>query len=120
MNNERQSTVHLVREWVKQDNELRKLQKEVNMRKKEKATLSKALMEIMKATDTGCYELKNGVLMYTVKNVKKPMTQKMLMDVLKKYYGGDAMKAAHLNEFILSHREEVVQEKLVHKMDFED
>jgi hypothetical protein len=42
------------------------------------------------------------------------------MDVLKKYYGGDAMKAAHLNEFILSHREEVVQEKLVHKMDFED
>jgi len=27
------------------------------------------------------------------------------------------MKAAHLNEFILSHREEVVQEKLVHKID---
>ena len=96
MNNERQSTVQLVREWVKQDNELRQLQKEVNIRKKEKAVLSKTLMEIMKSTDTGCYELKNGVLMYTVKNIKKPMTQKMLMGVLQKYYGGDAMKAAHL------------------------
>jgi hypothetical protein len=120
MNNEHQTTVQLVREWVKKDNELRQLQKEVNVRKKERATLSKCLIEIMKETDTGCYELKNGVLMYTVKNVKKPMTQKMLMGVLQKYYGGDAMKASHLNEFIQSHREEVVQEKLVHKMDFED
>jgi hypothetical protein len=120
MNNEHQSTVQLVREWVKKDNELRQLQKEVNVRKKERAVLSKSLIEIMKATDTGCYELKNGVLMYTVKNVKKPMTQKMLMTVLHKYYGGDSMKAAHLNEFIMRHREEVVQEKLVHKMDSED
>ena len=113
MTTEQQSTVQLVRDWVKQDNELKQLQKEVKIRKKQKLILSNTLIDIMKDTNTGCYELKNGVLMYTVKNVKKPMTQKMMMNVLQQYYGGDIMKATHLNEYILSHREEVVQEKLI-------
>ena len=117
MESTRVQTVQLVKDWVKYDNEIRALQKEVNERKKERAVLSQRLMSIMKDTDTGCYELKNGVLMYTVKNVKKPITKKVLFNVLQKYYKGDAMKAAELNEFIMNHREQVVQEKLVHKID---
>jgi hypothetical protein len=110
-------TVELVRKWVKYDNELRQLQKEISDRKKHKNTISTELINIMKTTNTGCYELKNGVLMYSIKNVKKPMTKKVLMDVLQKYYKGDSIKAAELNEFIMDNREEVVQEKLVHKID---
>jgi hypothetical protein len=116
---DKEGTVQLVRDWVKQDNEIRLLQKEVQKRKKDQAELSRILMEVMKNTDTGCYELKNGVLMYTVRNVKKPMTKKMLLDVLQKYYKGDVIKAFELNEFIMNHREQVVQEKLVHKIDKE-
>ena len=116
MEYQKEQTVQLVRDWVKYDNEIRKLQKEIAVRKKEKAELSTALIDIMKRTDTGCYELKNGVLMYTTKNVKKPMTKKVLFNVLQKYYG-DPIKAAQMNEFILNNREEVVQEKLVHKID---
>jgi hypothetical protein len=113
-------TVQLVRDWVKYDNEIRQLQKEIAARKKEKTRMSTVLIDIMKKTNTGCYELKNGVLMYSIKNVKKPMTKKILFDVLQKYYNGDAIKAAQLNEFIMNNREEVVQEKLVHKVDQED
>jgi len=115
--NQQEETVQSIRTWVKYDNEIRCLQKEIIARKKEKARLSAYLIEIMKKTDTGCYELKNGVLMYSVKNVKKPMTKKVLFDVLKKYYNGDAIKATQLNEFIMDNREEVIQEKLVHKLD---
>lgn len=112
-------TVQLVRDWVKYDNEIRQLQKEIAVRKKEKTKMSTVLIDIMKKTNTGCYELKNGVLMYSIKNVKKPMTKKVLFDVLQKYYNGDSIKAAQLNEYIMSNREEVVQEKLIHKIDFE-
>ena len=114
---QKELTVQLVRDWVKFDNEIRQLQKEVTARKKEKNKMSTKLIDIMKQTNTGCYELKNGVLMYSIKNVKKPMTKKMLFDVLQKYYNGDAIKATQLNEFIMSNREEVVQEKLIHKLD---
>ena len=117
MESMKEQTIQLVKDWVKNDNEIRTLQKEINERKKEKSIFSNKLMAIMKETDTGCYELKNGVLMYTVKNVKKPMTKKVLLNVLQKYYKGDAIKAAELNEFIMNNREEVVQEKLVHKID---
>ena len=114
---QKERTVQLVKEWVKYDNDIRKLQKEISNRKKERAILSHDLMNIMKETNTGCYELKNGVLMYSVKNVKKPMTKKVLFEVLQKYYNGDVIKAEQLNEFIMNNREEMVQEKLVRKID---
>ena len=112
-----EQTIQSIRNWVKYDNEIRALQKEIAARKKEKANLSSELIDIMKKTNTGCYELKNGVLMYSIKNVKKPMTKKVLFDVLKKYYNGDPMKAAQLNEFIMNNREEVIQEKLTFSPD---
>jgi len=110
-------TIQLVKDWVKYDNEIRTLQHEANARKKERNVLSQRLISIMKHTDTGCYELKNGVLMYTVKNVKKPITKKVLLNILEKYYKGDTCKACEVNEFIMNNREEIVQEKLVHKLD---
>lgn len=110
-------TIQYVRDWVKLDNELKHLQKEVALRKKEKTKISGVLMNVMKQTNTGCYELKNGVLLYTTKNVKKPITKKVLFDILSKYYQGDYMKATEVNDFIMNNREEVVQEKLVHKED---
>ena len=58
---DKEGTVQLVRDWVKQDNEIRLLQKEVQKRKKDQAELSRVLMEVMKSTDTGCYELKNKI-----------------------------------------------------------
>jgi hypothetical protein len=108
-------TIQIIKDWVKIDNEIKMLQKEINSRKKNKTELSKELIGIMKSTDTECFELKNGVLLYTTKNVKKPITKKVLLDILGKYYEGDYMKASEVNDFILNNREEVVRESIVHK-----
>ena len=45
--------------------------------------------------------ISNGKLVYTKKNVKKPLTQKVLLDILSNYYKGDTLKASEINNFIL-------------------
>ena len=109
-------TIQLVKDWVKLDNETKALQKEVASRKKEKTQLSKQLIDIMKHTNTECFELKNGVLLYTSKNVKKPITKKVLLEILSKYYNGDYMKATEVNDFILNNREESIREEIIRKI----
>lgn len=113
----KEQLVNIIKEWVKIDNEIRKLQTEVLSRKKEKAKMSSELISVMKQNEIDCFDLKDGQLLYTTKNVKKPITKKVLLNILSKYYNGDYMKASQLNDFILSNREEVVQESIVHKID---
>jgi 5'-3' exonuclease len=115
----KEQLVNIIRDWVKIDNDIRKLQKETNIRKKEKTKMSSDLIEIMKQHDIECFDLKDGQLLYKKKNVKKPITKKILLDILSKYYKGDYMKATEVNDFILTNREEVVHEVLVHKIDKE-
>jgi len=113
----KEQLVNIIKEWVKFDNEIRKLQTEVLSRKKEKAKMSAELISVMKQNKIDCFDLKDGQLLYTTKNVKKPITKKVLLNILSKYYNGDYMKASELNDFILSNREEVVQESIIHKID---
>lgn len=105
--------IKTIREWVKIDNEIRALQKEQNSRKKEKKDISSSLINIMKSNEIDCFELNDGQLIYNKKNVKKPITKKTLLNILSKYYQGDASKAGELNAFILENREETTKESLV-------
>jgi hypothetical protein len=113
----KEQLVNLIKEWVKLDNDIRKLQTEINARKKEKTKMSTQLMTVMKQNEIDCFDLKDGQIVYTKKNIKKPITKKILLDILNKFYKGDYMKAIELNEFILNNREETVQEMIVHKID---
>jgi Family of unknown function (DUF5760) len=112
----KEQLVNIVREWVKIDNELRTLQKEVNKRKADKKRSSASLMEIMKKNSIDEFDINDGQLCYTKRNVKKPITKKALMDILATYYKGDLVKAGALNEFILDNREEVVKETIERKI----
>jgi hypothetical protein len=106
--------IKTIREWVKIDNEIRALQNEQNLRKKEKKNISSALMGVMKSNEIDCFELNDGgQLIYNKKNVKKPITKKVLLNILSKYYNGDSSKASELNAFILENREEIIKESLV-------
>ncbi len=113
----KEQLVNIIKDWVKVDNEIRQLQKEMLSRKKEKTTLSLQLIDVMKKNEIDCFDLKDGQLVYTKRNVKKPITKKVLLTILSKYYKGDYMKASEVNDFILHNREEVVQESIVHKID---
>ena len=109
----KEQLVNSIKEWVKLDNDIRKLQKEVSIRKKEKAKISSELMVVMKKNEIDCFDLKEGQILYTKKNVKKPITKKILLEILGKYYNGDYMKASEVNDFIMNNRVEVVKEFIV-------
>jgi hypothetical protein len=109
----KEQLVNSIKKWVKIDNEIRKLQKELNTRKKEKMTLSTDLMGVMRKNEIDNINISNGKLIYTKKNVKKPLTQKILLDILSNYYKGDSLKVSELNNFILENREETVKENII-------
>jgi hypothetical protein len=112
----KEQLIKSIKEWVKIDNEIRALQKEAKKRMDEKKNISKKLIEVMKNNEIDCFDLKDGQIMYSKKNVKKPITKKSLLDILAKYCEGDTIKAAEINDFIMDNREEVVKENIVRKI----
>lgn len=112
---DKEKLVENIRKWVKIDNEIKELKKLQNERKETQKELSTVLMETMKENDIDMFNMKQGTLHYKQNKVKKPITKKMLQDVLLKYYNNDLAKATDIHEFILDNREEIVKEKLVHK-----
>lgn len=112
----KEELINAIKTWVKLDNEIRSLQKEVSKRNAEKKKISANLIDVMKKHEIDCFDIKDGQIMYNKKTVKKPMTKKVLLTVLSKYFQGDFMKANELNEFILENREECVKEKIVRKI----
>lgn len=113
----KEQLIHKVREWVRVDNEMRVLQKEMAIRKKEKKNISKELMDVMKMNKIDVFDLKDGQLVYASTSVKKPITKKNLMSILSVYFQGNNDKAFELNNFILDNRETTVKERLVRKFD---
>lgn len=108
--------VESIREWVRVDNEMRMLKNELNLRKKKQKKISTDLIEVMRKNEIDEFDINDGKLIYSKKNVKKPITKKILLNLLSKYYGGDIKKAVDLNNFILSNREESEVETIVRKV----
>ena len=109
-----------IRQWVKIDNEIRKLNKEQTIRKQEQKRISKQLIETMRNNKIDEFELNDGKIMYTKKNVKKAITKKVLLELLAQYHKGDLQKANDINNFILLNREEKEIETIVRKIDKDD
>ena len=114
------SLVNAIKIWVKKDNEIRQLKKEERIRKKEQKEISETLMAIMKENQIDEFDLKDGKLVYTKKNIKKPITKKGLLDILKRYYNDDKEKADELNNFIMENREEKIVETITRTIKGED
>jgi len=107
---------HAVREWVKLDNEIRALNKEITTRRNEKKDISKKLVDVMRDNKLDVFDLKDGQLMYVKKNKKKPITQKQLLTVLSTYYQNDAAKAEQIHKYIMDNREETTEECIQRKI----
>lgn len=118
--NDQESVKAIVREWVRIDNEIRVLNREISACRKEKRKISEGLVQIMRENKWDQFSLKDGQLMYVKKNVKQPITQKLLMSLLSTYYQGDAEKANEVGTYILDNRQETVKESIkrkIHAMD---
>ena len=104
-----------VKSWVDVDNEIREIQKTQNLLKQEKKRISATLLELMKASNTDCYNTKDCQLLLKVKNSKKPINKTNLLSMLSEYYPGDLSRATELNHFLLNSRNTVVSESIVRK-----
>ena len=108
--------IKTIQEWVKLDNEMRTLKKEISSRKGEQDKITKALINTMKSNEIDEFNINNGKLSYSNRTVKKPITKKNLLEILSKFYNGNTQQASEINQFILDNREDVVVEKLVRKI----
>lgn len=104
--------IESIKEWIRIDNEIRNLNKEVRDRKTQQTNISKRLMTTMKDNNIDEFNVKEGKLVYSKKQVKKPITKKYLTDVLMKYYDGNAEQATELNSFIDENREATTKESI--------
>jgi len=109
--------IGIIREWVKTDNEMRTLKSELSTRKKGKDALSAQLMNIMKEEEIDSVDINDGRIEYASRKTKKPITKKLLLNILSTYYNGDTSMASEVNNFILNNREEVVKDVIVRKVD---
>ena len=108
--------VETIKKWIKIDNEIKQLQSEQSKRKKMKKELNETLIHIMKKNDIDNIDTKDGTsIMYSEKTIKKPITKKILSNILAKFYNGDLEKVDELNNFILDNRETIKKDVIERK-----
>jgi len=112
-----EETIENIKEWVKIDNELRTLKNEISARKKKKEDISNSLISRMKEKEIDSVNINSGKIEFTQRKTKKPISKKLLQNILSKYYKGDNNKANELNDFILSNREETSKDIIIRKID---
>lgn len=112
----KEQLIKVIKDWVKIDNEIRILQKEQNARKSEKISISKKLMEVMQSNNIDCFDINDGKIMYSKKNIKKPINKKMLLSILSNFYKGDNEKVDELHNYIMENREHVVKETIIRRI----
>jgi hypothetical protein len=113
---EKEDLVRIIKEWVKNDNEIRTLQKEVLKRKLDKKNITTRLMDIMKQNQIDCFDINDGHIQYKKKTVKKSITKSLLMNILSNYYDGNQEKATEVNTYIMDNRPVITSESIVRKI----
>jgi hypothetical protein len=107
---------NVVREWVRMDNEIRALNRELSSCRKEKKKMSEALVQIMRENSLDQVNLTDGQLMYVKKNVKQAITPKVLMTLLSAYFEGSTEKANVVGTYIMDNRQDSVKESIKRKI----
>ena len=113
----KEELVNNIKEWMKIDTEIAKLQSEIKERRNKKKMLTDSLVVVMKKNEIDCFDINGGSLIYKKSKVKKPINAKTLMTALQNYYSTDVTKAEDITKFIMDNREEQVKETIKRKVD---
>jgi len=108
--------VENIKSWMKVEQELKLLQKEVKERRLVKKQLSQNLVEIMKTNEIDCFDLKEGKIIYTRNNVKSALSKKHLEESLSQYFAQRPdIDPDEVSNYILEKRTIKVNECIRHK-----
>lgn len=105
-----------IKEWLKLDNDIQRLQTEIKTRKKRKKDLTVSLVDVMKKNTIDCFDIAGGSLIYKKNKVKKPVSAKSLITALQNYYKDSPEVVDGVMQHIMSNREEELKETIHRKM----
>ena len=105
-----------IKEWIKSDNEIIKLKKNLKEETNKKKILTTTLMGVMKTNEIDCFDINGGALIYKKTKVKKPINKKTLLEALKNYYKNDMNIAEEITQHVLDNRKEEIKETIKRKI----
>jgi hypothetical protein len=112
-NTTKEVLVSLVKDWVKIENDISVLQKEIRVRRERKKELTKRLVEIMKTNEIDCFDINDGKIVYTQNKVRAPLNKQNLAESLSKYFGDTTdMPIEEITQFILENRQIKINENI--------
>ena len=112
----KEQLIGLIKIWIENDNELKTLQDSVKKKKEEKKQITDQLLDVMKTNEIDCFDVKNGKLQYKTIKTKQPISKKILLESLSKYFGNDEHMANEVTEHILESRAEKITETIKRKI----
>ena len=86
-----------VKTWLTIDNDIKKLQKSIKNKRKEKKELTENLVNIMNQRDIDMMNTAQGQLIKTTKKTKAPLSKKHLVNSIQKYFKDDGDKVQELS-----------------------
>ena len=115
----KEQLVNNIKEWIHYDNEIKKLKKEVKIRKEKQKKLTDDIVKVMKAKEIDCFDLNDGKLIYSQSRTKQTINKQHIMNCLEKYFkeNGDENMITDLTNFILENREIKIKETIRRKIE---
>jgi len=114
--NTKEELINNIREWIKIDNDLNNLKKEIKNKTTHKKTLTDNLVNVMKTNSIDCFDINGGALVYSQRKTKKAISGKYLLLQLEKYYKDQPDVAKDLTQHLLENREENIKEDIRRKI----
>ena len=109
--------VNNIKEWIKIDNDINEMKKEIKEKNIKKKNLTENLVNVMKKNEIDCFDINGGAIMYKKNKVKKPISGKTLLNALQDYYKNNKTMAEEITKYVLESREEQIKETIKRKID---
>ena len=113
----KEELVTIIKDWIKMDNDIKKLKNDIKDKNNAKKVLTENLMTVMKNNKIDCFDVTGGSIMYKQTKVKKPITGKTLLTAIQTFYKNNETVAEELTKHILENREEQIKETIKRKIE---
>ena len=112
---DKEQLVENVNNWVKIDNDILKLQKEIRELKKKKGEITDVLVEVMRVNNVDSFDTKEDSLLYKKQTIRQSINKKLLLESLQKFYHSDATMAEKIVDHVLEQRKTKTKETIFRK-----
>ena len=110
--NAKEELISNIREWIKIDNEIKKIKNDLKEKTTKKKTLADNLVTVMKSNSIDCFDINGGSLIYKQKKTKNTISGKFLLKQLEQYYKDTPEVAKDITKCILDNRVETIKDEI--------